>query len=50
MFTAVGTEVVTLRRVRFGPLTEDLTLSAGKWRELTASEVQALEDAAGITR
>lgn len=50
MFTAVGTEVVTLRRIKFGPLAEDHALSAGQWRELTDAEVQALADAAGITR
>lgn len=50
MFTAVGTEVVTLRRVKFGPLTEDLSLEPGEWRELTEAEVAALADAAGITR
>lgn len=50
MFTAVGTEVVELRRIKFGPLTEDGTLSAGEWRELTADEVAALAYAAGIIR
>ncbi len=50
MFVAVGTEVVTLRRIKFGPLTEDTALSPGEWRELTESEVQALADAAGIER
>lgn len=50
MFTAVGTEVVTLRRIKFGPLAEDSSLSAGKWRELTDSEITALAEAAGIKR
>ncbi len=50
MFVAVGTEVVTLRRIKFGPLTEDRALLSGEWRELTESEVQALADAAGIKR
>ena len=50
MFTAVGTEVVTLRRVRFGPLSEDDSLSPGQWRELTAAEVAALAAAAEIER
>lgn len=50
MFTAVGTEVVTLRRIKFGPLTEDLSLDTGKWRELTKDEVSALADAAGLKR
>lgn len=50
MFTAVGTEVVTLRRIRFGPLTEDPALTSGQWRELDDTEVQALASAAGITR
>ena len=50
MFTAVGTEVAKLRRIRFGPLSEDNTLSSGRWRELTEKEVQTLANAAGIER
>lgn len=50
MFTAVGTEVATLRRIKFGPLTEDPSLSSGQWRELTEDEVRLLADAARITR
>ncbi len=50
MFNAVGTEVVTLRRVRFGPLCEDLSLLPGQWRELTSDETAALANAAGIIR
>lgn len=50
MFAAVGTEVVTLRRIKFGPLSEDASLSAGNWRELTVTEITALADAAGIER
>lgn len=50
MFLSAGTEVLTLRRTSFGPLTEDRGLEAGEWRELTEAEVSSLEDAAGITR
>lgn len=50
MFHAVGCEVVTLRRIRFGPLAEDPTLSPGEWRELTSSEVADLAAAANILR
>lgn len=50
MFAAVGTEVVTLRRISFGPLTDDPALSAGEWRELTQTEVASLADTAGIKR
>lgn len=50
MFHAVGCEVVTLRRIRFGPLEEDPTLSAGEWRKLTSAEVAALAAAANTVR
>ena len=42
MFHAVGTEVATLERVAFGPLTLDASLGRGKWRELTAAEIAAI--------
>ncbi len=50
MFSTVGTEVETLRRVRFGPLEDDASLAPGEWRTLTDGEVAALADAAGIVR
>jgi len=50
MFHAVGTDVETLRRVRFGPLEDDPTLAPGEWRELTPDEVAALAASAGIER
>ena len=42
MFHAVGTEVATLERVAFGPLTLDPALGRGEWRELTDAEVAAI--------
>ena len=42
MFHAVGTEVASLERVAFGPLTLDPALSRGKWRELSADEIAAI--------
>lgn len=47
MMAAVGHKVVSLKRVRFGPLT--LTgMKAGEWRKLTAAELAQLKRAAGI--
>jgi len=48
MFSAVGHEVLTLHRQRFGPLTLDPALPEGSWRELTAEELQALRTSAGM--
>ena len=48
MFSATGHEVQRLHRLRFGPLTLDSELAEGAWRELTAAEVQALRQAAGM--
>lgn len=42
MFHAVGTEVVTLERIAFGPLTLDPALERGEWRELTDEEIKAI--------
>ncbi len=50
MFAAVGTEVVSLRRIKFGPLSEDGSPGPGQWRYLTHDEVASLAAAAGITR
>ena len=48
MFSAVGHEVLTLRRLRFGPLELDPELPEGAWRELKAEELDALRRAAGM--
>ena len=42
MFHAVGTEIASLERVTFGPLSLDPALSRGDWRELTDAEIKAL--------
>lgn len=44
MFEAVGKKVVYLRRVSMGPLVLDPELRPGKWRELTADEVENLRN------
>jgi 16S rRNA pseudouridine516 synthase len=44
MFEAVGSKIVYLRRISFGPLVIDESLSEGEWRELTAEEIKALQD------
>ena len=46
MFAAVGHEVLTLRRCRFGPLELDPALGEGQWRELLPEELEALREAA----
>ena len=48
MFSAVGHEVLSLRRLRFGPLALDPDLPEGSWRELRAEELEALRAAAGM--
>ena len=48
MFAAVGHEVQQLHRCAFGPLELDPSLPEGSWRELTAEELQALRQAAGM--
>lgn len=45
MMEAVGTKIVSLRRIRFGPLTEDPALKDGEWRDLTDEEINALQRA-----
>lgn len=42
MLQAVDNEVVYLKRLRFGPLSLDESLSQGEWRYLTKSETDAL--------
>ena len=44
MFEKVGHPVLHLKRLTFGPLTLDPTLSPGTWRELTIKEIEALND------
>jgi len=48
MFAAVGHEVIKLHRCAFGPLELDPALQEGQWRELTAEELEALRQAAGM--
>lgn len=48
MLEAVGSCVVALRRVGFGPLSLDEKLQPGQYRPLREEEVQALRDAAGL--
>jgi 23S rRNA pseudouridine2605 synthase len=47
MLEAVGHPVVSLKRIRFGPLTLD-GLKQGQWRRLTAAEVDELKRSAGL--
>ncbi|MBE6599100.1 MAG: rRNA pseudouridine synthase [Ruminococcaceae bacterium] len=42
MFHAVGSEIVFLERIRFGPLELDNSLPRGEWRWLTEAEIAAL--------
>ena len=46
MFHAVGSEIVELCRVKFGPLLLDPALAPGEYRELTPEEESALIEAA----
>ena len=48
MFEAVGREVLQLHRCASGPLELDPALREGQWRELTAEELKALRQAAGM--
>ncbi len=48
MLLAVGNEVVGLKRIAFGPVRLDGDLKEGDYRELTAEEVAALKQAAGM--
>ena len=48
MFAAAGHEVISLHRCSFGPLELDPALKEGEWRELTAAELAALRQAAGM--
>ena len=42
LWEAVGVEVSRLKRVRFGPLILDSSLSVGQWRELKPMELKAV--------
>lgn len=44
MFQAVGKKVVFLKRLTMGPLTLDPGLTAGQYRELTETELEALKE------
>ena len=48
MFSATGHEVLTLHRLRFGPLELDPELAEGAWRELRSEELARLRQAAGL--
>ena len=48
MCAAIGHPVISLTRVSLGPLVLG-HLKAGKWRDLSPAEVQALFRAAGVT-
>ena len=43
MFEAVGNKITELERIAFGPLSLDLSLSRGEWRELTENEIKELQ-------
>lgn len=47
MFHAVGTEVIYLQRVAFGPLTLEDTLAEGDYRPLTKEEIETLKGYTG---
>ena len=47
MFAAVGSPVIKLERIRFGPLT-DSALKPGKFRPLTRQEIKSLYRQAGL--
>ena len=45
MMGAVHNQITHLERLTFGPLTLDRSLERGEWRELTESELKALQEA-----
>lgn len=49
MFEAIGYPVVTLKRIRFGPLQLEADLNLGKYRSLTDQEVTQLRQAVNLT-
>ena len=48
MFAAAGHEVLTLKRIRFGPIDLPEDLAEGAWRELTEAELARLRSAADM--
>ena len=42
MMEAVHNQITYLERITFGPLSLDVALSRGEWRELTEAEIMAL--------
>lgn len=50
MFEAVGSKIVSLERVSFGPLTLDGALERGEWRYLTEEEEKALLSVSNIKK
>ena len=42
MMEAVHNQITYLERITFGPLSLDVALSRGEWRELTEAEIAAL--------
>lgn len=50
MCEAVGLSLVTLKRIRFGPILLDKNLLPGKYRVLTPEEVQKLKKAVGLDK
>ena len=48
LWEAVGARVSRLKRVRYGPIILDSSLSIGRWRQLEKSEMQALLAMAGL--
>ncbi|MBQ3860856.1 MAG: rRNA pseudouridine synthase [Clostridia bacterium] len=44
MFQAVGSEILTLERIRFGGVPLDPSLAPGEWRELTEEEISLLTE------
>ena len=42
MMEAVHNQITYLERITFGPLSLDAALERGEWRELTAEEINAL--------
>ena len=45
MFHAVGKEVLTLERIKMGPLSLPADLKRGQYRALTTTEIDALQRA-----
>lgn len=50
MFEAVGSNITYLKRVEFGTISLDESLSEGEWRELTDEEIERLRKAGQCSR